>query len=258
MARRSAPDRDEREHPLRGQRHGVGRGEVVGDEDERGVALGDSGHRLPEQPGDRSIADVVEVPDALGHVAAEIEEHGAEAADCAVDCPGPGLALGGRRSDRLLEGGVAGDHGGRLEHLGGAGDRGRRGATLEVLGGQDEGGHGRAGFGIGVGDVRAIGRKLWRRPHERHRPRREAGADADALEWLRGRRCGHCGIGGRHGPQAGSSWSSATTVATASSASLGALAIGLEDHGVAVPRPERQDAEDAPGVDRGRHRPCGS
>ena len=78
---------------------------------------GTPGHRLPEQPGDGPIADVVEVADALGHVAAEVEEHRPERVDRAVDRPRRGLALGDRGSDRLLERWVAGDHRGRLEHL---------------------------------------------------------------------------------------------------------------------------------------------
>ena len=103
VARRAAPDRDEREHLLRVQRHRVGRREVVRDQDEGSVALGQPGHRLPEQPGDGPVADVVEVSDALGHVAAELEQHGPEGVDCPVHCPGRGLAIGGCRSDRLLE-----------------------------------------------------------------------------------------------------------------------------------------------------------
>ena len=160
VARRSASDRDERQHPLRGQRHRVGRGQVVGDEDERRVAFRHARQRLAEQSGDGPVANVVEVADALRHVAPEIEEQRSEGVEGAVDGPGRRFALGRRGADRLLEGRVAGDHRGRLEHLGGAGDRGQARATLEVVGGRGQGRHRSGGLGLRVDDVGALERAV--------------------------------------------------------------------------------------------------
>ena len=199
VARRSALDRHERQHPLRGQRHGVGRGEVVGDEDERGVALGDAGHRQPEQSGDGPIADVVEVPDPLRHVATEIEEQRPEGVDRPIDRPRRRLALGDRRADRLLERRVAGDHRGRFEHLRRAGDRGRGRATLEVVGGEAEGRDRDLQLGVGVGDLGVgVGQsRPW--THERHRPRRAPGTDADSRDRRRRRARGpRLSVGDHH------------------------------------------------------------
>ena len=49
---------------------------------------------------------------------------------------------------------------------------------------------------------------------------------------------------------AGSSWSSATTLGDSLEGFRRAVAVGLEDDGVAVPRAERQDPEDAARIDR--------
>ena len=59
-----------REHLGGVERRGVGRGEVVGDEDERVPGVGHARHRQAEQQGDGPVPDVVEVGDPLGQVAA--------------------------------------------------------------------------------------------------------------------------------------------------------------------------------------------
>ena len=148
---------------------------------------GTPGQRLPEQPGDGSVADVVEVADPLRHVTAEVEQHRPEAVERNADRPRRRLTLGDRRSDRLLEGGVAGDHRGRLEHLRGPRDRGRRGAPFEVLGRRGECRERGRGLGLGVCDLGSICRQSRPRPHERDRAGGAARTDADPLQ-ERGRR----------------------------------------------------------------------
>ncbi|GMA28104.1 hypothetical protein GCM10025874_13570 [Arenivirga flava] len=95
MRGRAAVPRDECEHLVEVEQRGVGRGEVGGDQDERGVALGDAGRRHAAQAGDDALRDVAEVGRALGHVAAHADEqigerreglvHGALARTAAVD-----------------------------------------------------------------------------------------------------------------------------------------------------------------------------
>ncbi len=134
MTRRPAFHRDESEHPLRGQRHGVGRGQVVGHQDERCVALRHARQRLTEQSSDGPVANVVKVANALGHVAAEIEEQRPERLEGAVDGPRRRFALGRRGSDCFLERRVAGDHRGRFEYLGRARDGGEGRPPFQVIG----------------------------------------------------------------------------------------------------------------------------
>ncbi len=197
VARRSASHRDEGQHALRGQRHGVGRCQVVRDEHERRVALGHAGHRLPEQPRDRPVANVVEVPDALGHVPAEVEQQRAERIDGAVD--GPRRQVRPWRSRTGWTPRATGH--GRSSRSPRAPPR-RPGSTLAAARRSrssavaPRAATAAVDLRLGVRNIGAVVGQSRPRPHERDGPRRLARTHADPLQ-RRGRRRRREGGGGR-------------------------------------------------------------
>ncbi|MPN36480.1 hypothetical protein SDC9_183989 [bioreactor metagenome] len=75
MTRRATGFGDDPQHGVLRQRRGLGRSQIVRDQDRRRLQIRDAGGREPAQLTDRPVADVVEIGDALGHVSADLGQH---------------------------------------------------------------------------------------------------------------------------------------------------------------------------------------
>ena len=128
---------DEGDDLLRVEQGGVGRGEVACDQHEGLGQARDAGHGGVGEDGDDTVAHVLHVPGALGHVAAQRLEHGAQGAG--------GLPHGALGHEATLA-----DHG-----LGGGGEGGVRGHLGRGL---QQGAA--LALGLGSGELKALLHRL--------------------------------------------------------------------------------------------------
>ena len=170
------------------ERGGVGRGQVFGDEHERGFAdrqaWGGSAHEV----GDHTLADVMQVGCALGLVAADGAEHVFDRAEAFQHGALGGLALVDEVLDGLCKGRIGGEHGDGLQDRGGllgafVAVGGFFGATVQV--GVDEGERlfdaGDFGFRGDAFGARSVRRFRQRSGHANDRADCDATTDTNTL-----------------------------------------------------------------------------
>ena len=194
VAGRAAQGGGQPDDPVRVQAGGVGRGEILGEQNRRFGRFRHSGRRQSGEFSDDPIPDVLEVGDPFGHQPAHFGEHLNELCGCIVGRSHGRLAGLDRVLRRSPPGPVLGQLGSRGKHLRRR-SGGRCRAVPQPLG---HGGHGlveprRLGGPIGVGDVAAgiqitdVGKAVG--PDDRRET--DARDDRDTLQ--------NGGFGGAHG-----------------------------------------------------------
>ena len=170
------------------ERGGVGRGQVFGDEHERGFADRQSRSGSAHEVGDHALADVMQVGCTLGLVAADGAEHVFDRAEAFQHGALGGLALVDEVLDGLRKGRIGGEHGDGLQDRGGllgafVAVGGLFGATVQV--GVDEGERlfdaGDFGFRGDVFGARSVRRFRQRSGHANDRADCDATTDTNTL-----------------------------------------------------------------------------
>ena len=109
--------RDEAEHLVEVEGRGVSRSQVACDQHERLVAHRHAGGRHAAQLCDDTLSDVVEVGGALGHVAAECDQHLLELAERLLHCEFGVHTSTDARGNVVCKGRVLRHQGSGLQHI---------------------------------------------------------------------------------------------------------------------------------------------